>query len=105
MERITERIADSEAHPLMDESALSLQELEKTVWKKDACSSCRACISICPAGALAYNHGRNQPYQVGPCVDCKACLDVCPRLPANSQKIISSQIIGHYIAIKNAGPR
>ena len=35
-------------------------------------------------------------------MDCKACLDVCPRLPVNNQKIISTQIIGHYISIKNA---
>lgn len=137
MKRITERITDSKAPPLIEDRiqsrnlpcqnreqtpfytstlkidgipeedaveplVLPVQELEKAVWEKDTCSSCRGCISICPAGTLDYDHERNRPYQVTSCVDCKACLEVCPRIPANNQNIISSQILGPYIAIKNA---
>ncbi|MDD1762623.1 MAG: Coenzyme F420 hydrogenase/dehydrogenase, beta subunit C-terminal domain [Methanothrix sp.] len=79
-----------------------LEELKKTVWNKSACSGCRACISICPADALAYDLGRNHPYQVLPCVDCMACLDSCPRMPANNQNFIPSQVLGHYKVIQNA---
>ena len=140
MERITERIVDSKAHPRMEKIFLShnlphqdpvqirlrtsnstiqtisekdkvelvlppLDELEKTVWKENVCSGCRSCISICPADALAYDLGENHPCQVLPCIDCKACLDVCPRMPGNNPNLISSQILGHYMAIKNARSR
>jgi coenzyme F420 hydrogenase subunit beta len=80
---------------------LPIHELEKSVWLKDVCSSCMGCISVCPAGTLAYDHERNRPHQITSCVDCKACLDVCPRIPANNQNI-SSQILGPCISIKNA---
>lgn len=93
MESITERIED-----LLLPSGM----LKREVWQKGACSSCMACLSVCPAGSLAYDHEENRPYQVASCVDCGACLDVCPRIPANNDKIYSSPILGPYAAIKNA---
>ncbi|HOO53861.1 MAG TPA: Coenzyme F420 hydrogenase/dehydrogenase, beta subunit C-terminal domain [Methanothrix sp.] len=105
MERSAESTADLDAHPQQGNAEPLLSpvgELEKDVWERNACSGCRACISICPVGALEYEIGRNHPYQILPCVDCRACLEVCPRLPANGQNALSSQILGHYIAIMNA---
>lgn len=38
-------------------------------------------------------------------MDCKACLDACPRMPANAKNTVSSDIIGHYLDIKNVRSR
>ncbi len=80
---------------------LPYQELEKDVWLKNICAGCRGCIAVCPADALTYDSKLNRPIQVAPCVDCKACLDICPRLPVNIKNIVSSEIVGPYLEIKN----
>jgi len=80
---------------------LPSQILEEKVWQKMLCSGCRACIAVCLADSLAYDHNRNCPVQVNPCIDCKACLAACPRLPDNADLIVSPDIIGPYIEIKN----
>lgn len=85
----------------IENELLPYQELEKNVWLKNICSGCRGCIAVCPTDALTYDSKLNRPTQVSPCVDCKGCLDVCPRLPANLKNIVSSEIIGAYIDIKN----
>jgi coenzyme F420 hydrogenase subunit beta len=82
-------------------SLLPYQELEENVWLRNVCAGCRACITVCPAGTLAYDPELNRPQQVTMCVECKACLDVCPRMPANVNDIVTSEILGPYIAIKN----
>ncbi|HMK46508.1 MAG TPA: 4Fe-4S dicluster domain-containing protein, partial [Methanocella sp.] len=74
-------------------SVLPYKELEESVWKKDICAGCRACITICPGNTLAYDNTENKPYQNTPCVDCKACVDVCPRMPANYGAFLSTEII------------
>ncbi|MGA9097917.1 MAG: Coenzyme F420 hydrogenase/dehydrogenase, beta subunit C-terminal domain [Methanotrichaceae archaeon] len=80
---------------------LPYQELEENVWLKNICAGCRGCIAVCPADALTYDSKLNRPTQVTPCVDCKACLDACPRMPANIKNIVSSEIVGHNLDIKN----
>lgn len=80
---------------------LPYQELEESVWQKNICAGCRACIAVCLADTLAFDSRLNKPYQVAPCVDCKACLDACPRMPANAKNAGSPEIIGPYIDIKN----
>ncbi|MDF0591220.1 Coenzyme F420 hydrogenase/dehydrogenase, beta subunit C-terminal domain [Methanotrichaceae archaeon Mx] len=105
MERSAETAADLKADPQRGNAELLLSpigELEKLVWQRYACSGCRACISICPAGALEYDIGQNHPHQILPCVDCRACLEVCPRLLANVRHLLSSQILGNYMVIMNA---
>ena len=90
--------------PEMDMVKLSpppYQELEESVWLRNTCAGCRACITVCPAGTLAYDTKLNRPHQVTLCVDCKACLDVCPRMPQNIKNISSSEILGPYLDIKN----
>ena len=118
MKRIKERIAGCTEPPLISTSTLKRSRifekksfgqllsssgmLQREVWQKGACSSCMACLSICPAGCLAFDCEENGLYQVASCMDCGACLDVCPRIPANNNKIYSSPILGPYSAIKNA---
>jgi len=82
-------------------SVLPYKELEESVWKKDICAGCRACITICPGNTLAYDNTENKPYQNTPCVDCKACVDVCPRMSANYGAFLSTELIGPYIDIKS----
>lgn len=82
-------------------SKLPYQDLEEKVWVKDLCAGCRACITVCPSGTLAYDEKAKKPYQYTPCVDCKACLDACPRMPVNSEKLFSTDIIGPYLDIKS----
>lgn len=86
---------------LVKPALLPYQELEENVWLKNACAGCRACIAVCLADTLAFDSKLNKPYQVAPCVDCKACLDACPRMSSNVQNIVSSDIIGPYLDIKN----
>ena len=81
---------------------LPYQDLEEKVWVKDLCAGCRACITVCPSNTLAYDEATKKPYQYTPCVDCKACLDACPRMPANLDKLFSTDIIGPYLEIKSA---
>lgn len=83
-------------------SVLPYKELEESVWNKDICAGCRACITVCPGNTLAYDAKTNKPYQYTPCVDCKACLEVCPRTPANYAAFRSTEIIGPYLDIKSA---
>jgi len=80
---------------------LPCQELDENVWQKNICAGCRACIAVCLADTLAFDPNLNRPYEIAPCVDCKACLDACPRFPANCKNIISSEIIGPNLDIKN----
>lgn len=77
------------------------QELKEKVWQKGICAGCRGCIAVCRADTLAYDHELNKPCEVNPCIDCRACLDACPRLPANVESIVSSDVIGPYLDIKN----
>lgn len=80
---------------------LPYQDLEEKVWVKDLCAGCRACIAVCPSNTLAYDEKAKKPYQYTPCVDCKACLDACPRMPANSEKLFSADILGPYLEVKS----
>ena len=82
-------------------AVMPYQELEKDIWLKDICAGCRGCIAVCPTDALTFDSKLNRPSQVTPCVDCKACLDVCPRMPANIRNLEPTDIIGHYLDIKN----
>lgn len=80
---------------------LPAQVLEEMVWHKGLCSGCRACIAVCLADSLVYDHEANHPAQVNPCVDCRACLVACPRLSENMERTLSVDIIGPYLKIMN----
>lgn len=84
---------------------LPYQELDFNVWLKNVCAGCRACISVCPAGSLAFDSRLNRPQQVTHCVDCKVCLDACPRMPANARAMAPSDILGTCLEIRNVRSR
>lgn len=86
---------------LIKPTLLPYQELEEKVWQKAICAGCRGCIAVCLADTLAYDHELNKPCEVNPCIECKACLDACPRLPANVECMVSSDVIGPCLDIKN----
>jgi len=43
----------------------------------DACLSCGACASECPAGAIAEGDGKYE-INADACLDCGACAATCP---------------------------
>jgi coenzyme F420 hydrogenase subunit beta len=86
---------------LVKPTLLPYQELEEKVWQNDICAGCRGCIAVCRADTLAYDPELNKPCVVNPCIECRACLDACPRLPANVEGMVSSDVIGPYLDIKN----
>jgi Ni,Fe-hydrogenase III small subunit/Pyruvate/2-oxoacid:ferredoxin oxidoreductase delta subunit len=42
------------------------------------CTSCLACVKICPTGAITIGKGKQLSIEHGRCIACRACLDVCP---------------------------
>jgi len=43
------------------------------------CSGCGLCISICPAGSIAFDDMSKKPVQRGACTRCGYCYLACPR--------------------------
>lgn len=71
------------------------RDLKSEVWDAGKCSSCGACVAICPADAISFDEGEMvlAPKSNGYCkqatdsVNCGACYSVCPRIgeqPAES---------------------
>jgi ferredoxin len=46
---------------------------------KERCTSCTACVPICPTGALEVNRESwSVSYDADKCVVCLSCVDACP---------------------------
>ena len=62
------------SQPLVDLSFARMTVDEK-------CTACGACARICPTGALAFNAGEDDTYQLSfvdwACLDCGVCLKIC----------------------------
>jgi Fe-S-cluster-containing hydrogenase component 2 len=43
------------------------------------CNCCRACVSICPTGALRRGEGRTLLFKSKLCTGCGLCVEFCPR--------------------------
>jgi coenzyme F420 hydrogenase subunit beta len=82
-------------------AVLPYKELEETVWNKNLCAGCRACITVCPGNTLGYDDPKSMPYQYTPCVGCKACLDACPRYGQNYAAFRSGGVLGPYLDVKS----
>jgi len=83
---VTRLVAAAMADRGMDEDALSTPvELPEgapygtVLLDTEACTLCLACVSLCPAGALADNPDRPQlRFQEAACLQCGLCANVCP---------------------------
>lgn len=45
---------------------------------KNKCIGCRACVNICPVGAISMQNGKAVIDQ-NKCTHCGKCFDVCPQ--------------------------
>ncbi len=62
------------------QSGVRIQSLSQDVTRnEERCTSCGACVTICPAGAL-YLHPvtRNVNFDSAKCVACGVCIKACP---------------------------
>ncbi len=58
-----------------------IQLLSRDVMRDDKrCTSCGACITICPTGALSIPNRKTMEvtYEVDKCVACSLCVKTCP---------------------------
>jgi len=56
------------------------------VWDKEACSSCRLCVSICPVQAIEQS-GKDFILDQGRCILCGVCVRNCPSLAWTAETI------------------
>jgi ferredoxin len=45
---------------------------------EDNCVHCGACVSVCPVGAIAYEHDWRVTIDKSACVQCGTCINACP---------------------------
>jgi pyruvate formate lyase activating enzyme len=58
------------------------------------CSSCGACVAVCPAGALSLEEGK-VAYDITKCCLCDACLKACPNLSSpRIREMTAEQVMG-----------
>lgn len=61
------------------EAGVQIQEFTETLridWER--CTSCGACISPCPTGALGFKEDWTLKFDEEKCVACKVCVTTCP---------------------------
>jgi len=83
----------------------SYLDLKAEVWDTGKCSSCGACVAVCPADAISFEEGEMvvSPRSNGYCkqatdgVLCGACYAVCPR--TGSQP---AETLGKYLELVSA---
>jgi len=56
-----------------------IQSLSQDVTRnEDRCTSCGACITVCPAGAFEYGRDMLVLFNNTRCVACGLCIKACP---------------------------
>ena len=64
----------------LETTGISIQPLSQDIRRNDErCSSCGACVSICPTEALSVERSTMEVlFQDDLCVACELCVKVCP---------------------------
>jgi Pyruvate/2-oxoacid:ferredoxin oxidoreductase delta subunit len=64
----------------LTETGVKIQSLTRDVTRnEDRCTSCGACLTVCPAGCFTVNtKTRKVTFQGEKCVACGICLKACP---------------------------
>jgi L-aspartate semialdehyde sulfurtransferase ferredoxin len=61
------------------DSGVRIQSLSQDVTRnEDRCTSCGACVTVCPAGAFAYQSDMVVRFDNARCVACGLCIKACP---------------------------
>jgi L-aspartate semialdehyde sulfurtransferase ferredoxin len=62
------------------DSGVKIQSLSQDVTRnEDRCTSCGACVTVCPAGAFEYEPGTMiVRFNTAKCVACGLCIKACP---------------------------
>ncbi len=64
----------------LDKAGVKIQPLSQDVTRNDArCTSCGACITVCPTGALYLDmKTREVIFDSQKCIACALCIPACP---------------------------
>lgn len=68
----------SMGEPVILDSKMWFDHLEREVIDKDTCIQCGACIAVCPPNVIGIGEN-NEPVLIKPCTACGLCWDFCPR--------------------------
>ncbi len=62
------------------DSGVKIQSLSQDVTRnEERCTSCGACVTVCPAGAFSYESGTmTVRFNNAKCVACGLCIKACP---------------------------
>jgi L-aspartate semialdehyde sulfurtransferase ferredoxin len=64
----------------LTDAGVQMQDLSQDVVRnEDRCTSCGACVTVCPAGAFEVDlRTREVTFDNGKCLACELCLKACP---------------------------
>jgi L-aspartate semialdehyde sulfurtransferase ferredoxin len=62
------------------DAGVQMQDLSQDVVRnEDRCTSCGACVTVCPAGAFEVDlRTREVTFDNGKCLACELCIKACP---------------------------
>jgi len=88
-------------------------DLKETIIDKGICTSCGACVALCPVQCLELKDlkpnmlPKNEEDIMQNCAECSLCLNFCPRTKYNNEfteKVSSKLNLGNTIAAKTQDP-